>query len=192
MELDELHVGELCARAMRDRETVAGRNLRIGGVSKDLTTATRRQHRRICDELDRLARNRRAHTSHRVTFDDEVENTRLLVYLDVVALLDALDQSARHLGARLIAMRVYDPTTRVRGLTTELEVAPGLEVEMGSGCGQLPHPGRTFFSHHFHRLRVTQCRAGGQGILPMQFGRVSSAECGGDATLGICSRAVEE
>ena len=56
MELHELHVRQLGAGPVCDREAIAGRDLRIRRVAIDLATAARREHGRVCDDLDGLPR----------------------------------------------------------------------------------------------------------------------------------------
>ena len=51
MKLHELHIGEFCSGAVRDRVAIASRNLRICRVSKNLDAAASCQHRRVSDEL---------------------------------------------------------------------------------------------------------------------------------------------
>ena len=55
MELHEFHVRQPGSRPMRDREAVARRHLRIRRVAIELAAATRRQHRRVSDDLHRFA-----------------------------------------------------------------------------------------------------------------------------------------
>jgi hypothetical protein len=54
-------------------------------------------------------------------------------------------------------------------LTTELEVAGGLEVEVCACSLQLSNARGTFFDEHLHGRRVTQCGSSGEGIAAVQF-----------------------
>jgi hypothetical protein len=133
MKLHELHVSEPRAGAVRNRVTVAGRYLRVRGIAIHLAAATGREHGCIGDDLDRLARHRRANTVADSAFHDQLQNSRLLQHFDALGCLDALDERARHLCSRLIAVRVNNPAARVRGLTAQLEIPSRLEIEMRSG-----------------------------------------------------------
>ena len=43
MKLDELHIGEPCARVKRDRDAIAGRHRRVRRLSENLTRPAGRQ-----------------------------------------------------------------------------------------------------------------------------------------------------
>src|SRR5262245_25224344 len=60
MELHELHVRELRACAMRNRETIARGDNRIRRVAIDLTASASREHGRIGNDLDWTTRDGRA------------------------------------------------------------------------------------------------------------------------------------
>ena len=192
MKLHELHVGELGARAVRDRVAIAGRHLRIRGVPIDLAASSGREHRRIRDYLDSLSRDRRANSVDNSVFHDEVEDARLLEHFDPLALLHPLDQRARDFGAGLISVRVYDAPPRMRRLAAELEVSARLEVEVRAGGRQLTDARGSLFDQNLHRLRIAERGTRGQRILPMQLRRISGAQCRGDPALSVGRRAVEQ
>src|SRR2546423_4508666 len=162
MKLHELHIGESSAGAMSNCETVAGRDNGIGRVTKNLAATTRRQDSHIRDDLGGAASDAGAHADAFVTSDDEVEHAGLLDNADALALVDAIDERARDLGARLIAMRVDDTILRMRCLASELEIARRIEVERGTGGLKLAHSLPAFFDEHLYRRRVTQCRTVGE------------------------------
>ena len=83
--------------------------------------------------------------------------------------MDAIDERARDLGARLIAVRVDDTILRMRCLASELEIARRIEVERGTGGLKLAHSRRAFFDEHLNRRGVTQCRTGGECIAPVEL-----------------------
>jgi len=95
-------------------------------------------------------------------FDDQIQNSGFLQHLDALALLHPLDQGARDLGASLIAVRVDDPASGVRGLAPELEVSTRLEVKVRAGCRQLSHSRRPFFDQDFHRLGIAERGTGSE------------------------------
>src|SRR5438046_3518942 len=122
MELYEFHVGESGAGAMRDGVSVPGRYLRIRRVAIDLSAPTRRQHRRIADNLYRFSGDRGSDPENHPVFGNQIENAGLLENLDPPCFLDAFDQSARHFGAGLISVCVHDSPARVSSFTAEFEV----------------------------------------------------------------------
>ncbi len=148
MELHELHVRELHAGAVRDREAVAGRDDGVRRVAIDLTAAAGREHGGVGDDLDRAAGDARAHAAAAAAIDDEIEDTRLLEDGDALALLHARAQRARDFGAGLIAVRVHDAIARVRRFLAELELAVGAEVEACAGGLQLAHARGPFLDEH--------------------------------------------
>jgi tetratricopeptide (TPR) repeat protein len=196
MELHELHVGETRAGAVRDREAVAGGDLRVGRVAVDLPAAARREHRRVRHDLHRAPGDARAHAGHlravAVVDEQQVEHARRLVHRDVAALADLLHERARHLRARLVALRVHDALAGMRRFLPQLEVAVGVEVEARPRGLQLPHARRSLLHEHLHGGRVAQRRAGGQRILTVELRRVAGTERRGDPALRIGRGRVEE
>src|SRR6185503_20412983 len=100
-------------------------------------------------------------------------------------LTHARHERSRHLGTRLIAMRVDDAVLRVCRFASKLKTTLGIEVEISAGGLQLSHARRPLLDEHLDRGGITERRAGGQRVLPMQRGRITGAECGGDSTLSI-------
>src|SRR4051812_29558578 len=133
MELHELHVRELDAGAVRDREAVTSGDDRVRGVAIHLPAAAGRKHRSVGDDVDGAARDARAHATTTAAIDDEVEDTRLLEDGDAVALLHARAECTRDFGAGLITVRMHNAVARMRGLLAKLEFAIGAEVEACSG-----------------------------------------------------------
>src|SRR5262245_20861013 len=115
MELHELHVGELRACAMRNRETVTRRDDRIRRVTIDLTASARCKHGGVSDDLDRTTRDGRADTAASLAVYNEIEHSRLLEHGDALALLHFHAQCARNFSAGLITVRVHDAIARVGG-----------------------------------------------------------------------------
>src|SRR5205823_4819454 len=132
MELDELHVGESSSGAMSNCETVARRHDRIGGVSKDLSAATGGENGYVGNDLGGATGDARANPDAFIASDDEIEHPGFLDHADAFALVHAIDERARHLGAGLIAVRVDDTILRVRRFAAELEIARWIEVERGA------------------------------------------------------------
>jgi hypothetical protein len=80
-------------------------------------------------------------------------------------------------------VRVHDPPPGVRGFATEFEVSARLQIELRTCSRQLANPRRTFFDEDLNRFCVSQGGTRGQSVLPVQLGRVSGAERGGNAAL---------
>jgi hypothetical protein len=76
--------------------------------------------------------------------------------------------------------------------TSKLEISARLEIKSRACRAQLAHSRRTFLDQNLYGRGVTQRGTRGERILAMQLGRVSGAERGGNATLRIRCRAVEE
>jgi hypothetical protein len=104
----------------------------------------------------------------------------------------AIDERTGDLCTRLVAVRVDNSVLGVGSLTTELEVTGWIEVEMRTGCLELADARWSFLYQHLHRFGIAQRRSRGQSITTMQLGRVAGAERGGDPTLSVRRRAVEE
>ena len=168
MELYELHVGEPHVCAMRDREAIAGRDLRIGRVLVHLATAAGGEHGRIGDDLHRAPGDTGAHAGALPVRHDEVEDARGLEHADALALAHPLDQRAGDLGPRLITMCVHNAVSRMRRFVPEIEIAVGTEVEVGAGDVQLAHPRRPLLHQHRNRRGVAQRRARRQRVLTME------------------------
>ena len=120
------------------------------------------------------------------------EHARFLEHFDLRRFAHARDERARDLGAGLVAVRVDDAVLRVRRLASQLQMAGGIEIEVGAGDLQLAHARRPFFDEHLHGGRVAERGAGGQRVAPMELRRIAGAERGGDAALRVGGRAVEE
>jgi hypothetical protein len=87
---------------------------------------------------------------------------------------------------------MHDPATGMRSLPAELEGSAWLEIEVGAGGVELANARRTFLDQHLDRRGITQGGTGGKRVLPVQLGRITGPERGGDSTLGVRGRAVEE
>jgi hypothetical protein len=170
MKLYELHVGELRTRAVRDRVSITGRDLRVCGIPVNLTTSAGGEHCRIRDYLDRFASDGGTNSEDDAILHYELEDSRLLEDFDSLALFHLLDQRARDLGAGLIPMRVDDSPSGMRRLTTELEVSARLQIELCTRSCQLTNTRRTFFDEDLDCFCVSERGTRGQGVLAMKLG----------------------
>ncbi len=79
MELDELHVGDAGAGAIRQRHTVARRHFGVRGFGKHLPRSTCREQCRVPVRASWLpARADEAHTETAVVFEDGADGERVL------------------------------------------------------------------------------------------------------------------
>ena len=83
VELHELHVAQLHAGAMRERNAVSGRDRGVGGVAIDLPAAAGGEHGGVRDDLERCARLAHARARAAAVVHDEVERARALEDRDV-------------------------------------------------------------------------------------------------------------
>jgi hypothetical protein len=124
--------------------------------------------------------------------DDQIEHACALEHFDAPRFLHARDECSRHLGAGLISVCVDDPILRVRRLSSELQAALWIEIEVGAGGLQLAHTCRSFLDQHLHGRRVAKRGAGRQRVLPVKRGRVARSERRGNPALRIRRRAIEQ
>jgi hypothetical protein len=169
VELDELHIGQLGPGTVRDCETIAGRNLGIGGIPVQLAASARRQYGRVSDYFHCFSGYRGANSEDHAILDDELEDSRFLEDFNSLTLLHLLDQRARDLGAGLIAMRMHDPPARVGSLTTEFEITSRFQIELRTRGRQLTDAGGTFFDENLDCFCVSEGGTRGQSILPVQL-----------------------
>jgi hypothetical protein len=132
-----------------------------------LATAPRGEHDRVGKELRGLAGDRRADPDTAVVVDDKVEDSGLLVYLDLLTFAHPLDEGSSDLCACLVAVRVNDPTARVRAFLAKLKFAVRIEIEVCASRSELLDPRRSLFDEDLDRLGVTQCGASGERVLPV-------------------------
>jgi hypothetical protein len=80
----------------------------------------------------------------------------------------------------------------MRRFTTKLEVSTRLQIELRTRSCQLTNTRGPFFDEDLDSFCVSEGGARRQRVLPVQLGRISGAQCGGNAALGIRRRAVEQ
>ena len=75
---------------------------------------------------------------------------------------------------------------------SKLELPVGSKVETRTGGLQLADAGWPFLDEYLDRGSIAQCGSRSEGVLPVELGRISSAERGGNPALRIGGRAVKE
>jgi hypothetical protein len=192
VELHKLHVGEPHARTMGDRESIAGRDNRIRGVSIDLTAATRRQDGRVSDDFSRTTLDARDNTVANASTHDEIEHTCALEHPYPRRILHSRDERPRDLRAGLIAVRMDDAILRMGSFASKLQLPDRVQIKVRT-CGlQLTHARRTFLDEHLHGSRIAQRRTRRERILSVQRRRVAGAQRRGNPSLRVGSRAIKQ
>lgn len=192
MELHELHVAQLHARPVRHGEAVPRGHLRIGGIAIDLAAPARGQHGCVGDYLGGHPGHARPHAAAAVAVHYQVEHARLLHHLDLIRLTHAGNERRRHLGARLVAVRMHYAPARVCGLVAQLQPSGGTEIEVSARCVQFSNAGRALLHQHLHRGSVTQGCSGRQSVPPVQLRRVARSQRRRNPALRVRGGAVEE
>src|SRR5687768_4427544 len=192
VELNELHVDQPNACAPGDRVAVTRRDHRVGRVTIDLTAASRREHRRVGDDLDRTPRHAGADAEAFSVANDEIEDAGRFDDVDVLALADALDERPRNLGARLVAVRMNDPVAGMGGFAPKLEAAARRQVEACASREELLYPRRSFLDQDFNGFAVAERGTRGKRIAPVERGGVAGSQRRGDPTLSVGGGAIEE
>jgi hypothetical protein len=102
--LDELHVLERYALAIRQGHSVAGLDVAVGGEGEDLPGAARREdHRAAQDEPHRTVANVEGRdASHRAAVDHELRDELLVVADDAIEAHRMLEQRVEHVEADLV------------------------------------------------------------------------------------------
>ncbi len=188
VELHELQVADLGARAQRQGDAVTGRHGRVGGRGEHLAHAAGRQHHRGGVHGAHAVVLALAHHVQRdpgraaLGVGEQVQHERVLDGAQPTRPY-GLHERPGDLRARRVAARVRDPAPVVAALAGEVDVALVVGVEVGAGGDQPPYRVGALGDEDPYGLLVTQPRAGHQGVPEVLFGRVALPERGGDAAL---------
>jgi hypothetical protein len=184
MKLHELHSGDIGSGCVRKRDTVAGCACGVGGARPQPSRST-------AGEDDRVARHAVPplgltvqpldSNAATVAVDKKASNMRVFDNSDR-RLPDAPDQRAFYLEPRSITVRMNDTRARVRGLSSQQQLAI-LSVEGDTPVNQLPNACRTFFNEHAHCIWMAQASTCGDRVVEVLLRRVLGANCCSNATL---------
>jgi hypothetical protein len=213
VELEELHVRDERARAVRHRDAVARRDVGVGRVEVDLARAARREDRGARRDRVDLARvgalGRRV--EHVRAGDlvrpavlrelDEIHGHVVLEHADVRVLARRLGEHALHLAAGHVP-GVDHAARGVAALSREIEAAEVdagvvervavehrarrlvvLLVEARAELDQLLDAGRPALHHEVDHARLREAVADGQRVLRVRLERVARVEHRRDAAL---------
>ncbi|CAM5633851.1 hypothetical protein SGRIM128S_07255 [Streptomyces griseomycini] len=197
VELDELEVAHLGARAQGEGHAVARGDGGVRGRGEDLAHAAGGQdHRGGVDGAHAvvlaLPHDVQGHAGRAaVGVREEVQDERVLDGARP-ARADRLDQGAGDLRTGGVAARVGDAAAVVAALAGELQAALGGLVELRTGGDQTAHGVGALGDEDADRLLVAQARARDQGVVQVLLGGVALTEGRGDAALGPAGGAVVE
>lgn len=197
VELHELQVGDLGARAERESDAVARRHGRVGGRREDLAHAAGREDH--CGRVHgahtvvlALAHDVQAHARRPpLGVGQEVQHERVLDRAQATRVY-GLDERPGDLRAGRVAARVRDTTPVVTALAGQLQSSFGGLVEVGAGLDEPPYGVGALSDEDPYGLLVAQARAGDQGVVQVLFGGVALPEGRGDTALGPAGGAVVE
>lgn len=197
VELHELQVGDLRARAQGERHSVAGGHRGVGGRGVHLAHAAGREDHRggvhgAHPVVLALAHDVQAHAGRAaVGVRQEVQHERVLDRAHTTRAC-RLDQCPGDLRAGRVAAGVRDAPAVVAALAAELQVALFGLVEVRAGGDEPPHGVRALSDEDPYGLLVAQARTGHQGVVLVLLRGVALAEGRGDAALGPAGGAVVE
>ena len=196
VKLDELHVGNGRAGAVRHRDPIAGGDVGIRRVEINLAAATGGQRDPWRSErlylpglvvqrvnpgtavVLRLARLGRG---------DEVDGEVILEHGDIFVCADCGQQRAFDLAAGDV-FGVQDAAFRVPSLPAKIEFAVTVTLTFGELHAELDQfldAGRAFLDNAAHDLLIAQPSSGGKGVAHVALERVLLACDGGDAALCV-------
>ncbi len=184
VELHELEVADGGAGAVGHGDAVAGGDRRVGGASVHLPGAAGGEHRHHGD-VERepaVGEVQRERADAAAVDREQVDDELVLVELHAAAHAGRLGERARDLAAGGVAAGVHDPRQRVGALAPEHDLAVDL-VEPRADLHELAHAVRALVHEDAHGLLVAEARAGGDGVLEVQLGRILLADGRGDAAL---------
>ena len=198
MELHELHVRDLRARAPRERHAVARGRVGVAGIEVDLAaTARGKDGIGRTDGVD-LARARiehvRAHAAAgagqaEAARGDQLDHHRLLAHVDRRLPLERADHGRLALLSGDVA-RVEDAPHGVPALAAEVPRAVLLLREADAAVDQVTDAGGGLAHDTPHHLLVAQSRAGDERVLHVRGERVGGIGHAADAALGEVGVAV--
>lgn len=197
VELHELQVGDLGARAEGECDSVAGRHGRVGGGREDLPHAAGREDHggrvhRAHPVVLALAHDVQAHARRTpLGVRQEVQHERVLDRAQSTG-VHGLDERPGDLRAGRVAARVRDAAPVVAALAGQFQSSFGGLVEVGAGLDEPPYGVGALRDEDPYGLLVAQARARHQGVVQVLFRGVALPEGGGDTALGPAGGAVVE
>ena len=184
MELHELHVAQLGAGAIGDRQAVAGGHLRVRRFAVHLPDAAGAEDRLLRPDerlaVDGVPDERPAAMP---VVRQEIERERVGPGLDVREPLGPGDHRPHHFLAGCVAQGMNDAMMAVSPFAAQRERA-GFEIEMRAPADQLMDAVGRFADHHFDDRRIAKLAAGRERVGDVVFKAVFRVDNAGDASLG--------
>jgi hypothetical protein len=192
MELDEFEIGKLCARARRQRETLAETPRRVGAVQKQPADAAGREHDPTAIDHQRTVRIGGEHALDGVVLDNKAARLDAFQQRDRRTAAHRCDQRTHDLAAGAVAGGVHDPVAAVRGLEAEPPAAIGPAVEGDAKPREMFDGRRRRIDDPCRDGFIAKIYARSEGVSQMQGGGVVVAHRCGEAALrpqagGICA-----
>lgn len=197
VELHELEVGDLRARAQGERHAVAGRHGRVRGRREDLPHAAGREDDRggvhgahaivlaLAHDVQGDARRTAVRVRQQVEYQRVLDRTKpTRAY--------RLDQRPGDLRAGRVAPGVRDTAAVVAALAGEFQLSLGGLVEVGARLDEPPYGVRALGDEDPYGLLVAQARARHERVVLVLLGGVALAQGRGDAALRPAGGAVVE
>ena len=192
VELHELHVHDVRARAPRERHAAARRALGVRRLAVKASRAARCEDCCGRAQHDLFAIQQRDRAVAAAVFRQEVDDVAVLERLDVRFLRDDRVQRARDLRARRIAMRVHDAVAAVAAFAAECELAVCRAVELCAVFRELRDVVRALRHDDARDIAIRQPRARDERVLEVELRIVIVAKGRRDAALRLVRVAVGE
>ena len=192
MELHELHIHHLGARAPGHREPAARRALRIRRLAEKPPRAARREHHRRGAQHDLLPIEERHRSMDAPLMHEQIHHITMLERPHARLLRYHRVERARHLRARRIAMRMDDAVAAVTPLAPECEPPIRRAVELRPVRREQPDILRPLRHDQLGDIPIRQPGARHQRILQMQRRIIIAAERRRDAALRLVRIAVKQ
>jgi 3-dehydroquinate synthase len=185
MELHEFHVGDASARSIRERNSIAGRHLRVRGFLEYLAGAAGRQERRAPGrDAHGSALVEEPHASTPAVFDNGAHGERVLQHADMARRRNALPQDASDLAPGCICCVEHPPHT-VRAFRSEGRPAVCVAIELRTPFDQLARVTRSFLAQYVDGTVVTQTVSSRHRVARVKRGSVVRTDGSRNAALSV-------
>jgi hypothetical protein len=190
MKLNELEIDHGRTGAVRHRDSVAGRDLRIRGFVINLARPPSCEQDRSRKRRGQVAVARQEPRADTATIvDDEINNARVIFGSDLWQSRRAFPEDAADLAARCIVCMQYAPCTMCR-FHCEREFPIGRSVELDAPGNQFTHEPWTILDKDLDGVRIAQAVASGDGIRSMQLRGIARSNRRRNASLRVAGVAV--
>jgi 3-dehydroquinate synthase len=173
MKLNELQIYHFRTGFERHRNSVSGRDVRVGGFVIDLTgTAGCEQHASRARHGQPTITVQKARTHAAPVLDHETDDARVILSRDVRQLRGAIPEDSAYLTAGRV-VRVQNAPGAVRRFHGERGLPIRRAIEPDSPGHQLANGAGTFLDEHLHRAWIAESVAGCDRVRRMQLRRIT-------------------